>query len=87
MKTNNPTPYTDQELSVLVEEYITQQRSEFSLKGLYSYVVYWGMEDKRIVGDQLSEADKVRVNAILKRIVKDGRIRFSISDGSTYLKQ
>lgn len=80
----NITPYTDQELSVLVEEYITQQRSEFALKGLYAYIVYWGMEDKRIVGDQLTEADKVRVNAILNRIVKDGRI--SVKSDVEYLK-
>lgn len=87
MKTNNPTPYTDQELSVLVEEYITQLRSEFALKGLISYIVYWGMEDKRIVGDRLMEADKVRVNAILNRIIKDGRIRISSEDNSKYIKQ
>ncbi len=71
---NNPTPYTDQELSVLVEEYITQQRSQFTLRGLYAYIVYWGMEEKRIAGDQLTEADKEKVNGILSQIVKDDRI-------------
>lgn len=44
------------------------------LKGLYSYIIYWGMEDKRIAGDQLTELDKGCVNGILNRIVKDGRI-------------
>lgn len=59
------TPYTDQELSILVEEYITQQRSGFSLKGLYAYIVYWGMEGHRIAGDRLQAADTDRVNGIL----------------------
>lgn len=85
MKTNNPTPYTDQELSVLVEEYITQQRSEFSLKGLYSYVVYWGMEDGRITGDQLQQDDKVRIHNIIDRIIREGRIR--VVDDDSFIKQ
>jgi len=85
MKTN--TPYTEAELSVLVEEYITQQRSEFTLKGLCFYIVYWGMEEKRIDGDQLTVEDKDRVNDILDRIVKDGRIRILSDDNATYIKQ
>lgn len=84
MSTNTPTPFADRDLAILVEEYITQQCSEFTLKGLYDYIVYWGMEDNRIAGDQLSEVDKEKVNGILKRIVKDGRIRVN-SDGG-YLK-
>lgn len=76
------TPYTTQDLSVLVEEYITQQRAEFTLRGLYAYIVYWGMEEKRIADDQLTDADKEMVNGILKRIVKDGRI--SVVDENTY---
>ena len=48
-----PIPYTPSELSILVEEYITQQPSQFTLKGLCSYIVYWGMEDNRIAGHQL----------------------------------
>lgn len=85
MKTNNPTPYTDQELSVLVEEYITQQRLEFSLKGLYSYVVYWGMEDGRITGNQLQQEDKVRIHNIIDRIIREGRIR--VVDDNSFIKQ
>jgi len=85
MVTKNSTPYTDQELSVLVEEYITQQRKEFNLKGLYSYIVYWGMEDGRIPGDQLQPEDKVRINSILERIIRDGRIR--LADDNSFIKQ
>ncbi len=87
MAANGITPFTEKELSILVEEYITQQRKEFTLKGLSSYIVYWGMEEKRIVGDQLSEADKEKVNSIMNRIVKDGRIRLIESNGFTYVKQ
>lgn len=68
-------PYTAAELSVLVEEFIIRQCSEFTLKGLYSYIIYWGMEEGRILGNQLQSKDKKRINAIIKRIVRDGRIR------------
>ena len=87
MMTNTPIPYTNQELSVLVEEFITQQRSEFTLKGLCSFIVYWGMEDRRITGDQLQPEDIVRVNDILDRIVKDGRIHMSSEDNTKYSKR
>ena len=79
------TPYTTHDLSVLVEEYITQLRTQFTLRGLYAYIVYWGMEEKRIAGDQLTDADKEKVNGILNRILKDGRIK-EVDEG-TYIKQ
>ena len=79
------TPYTTQDLSVLVEEYITQQRAEFTLRGLYAYIVYWAMEEKRVAGDQITDVDKEKVNCILERIVKDGRIREK--EEGTYIKQ
>ncbi len=80
------TPFTTHDLSVLVEEYITQQRVEFTLRGLYAYIVYWAMEEKRIAGDQLSDDDKEKVNGILTRIIRDGRIRM-LDDNTKYLKQ
>lgn len=86
MNTTHPTPYTLQELSVLVEEYIIQQRAEFTFKGLCSYIVYWGMEDKRIEGDQLTDADKVIIEDILNRIVRDGRIQVVESGESIFVK-
>lgn len=43
------------------------------------------MEEKRIAGDQLTDADKEKVNGILERIVKDGRIKV-VEDGK-YIKQ
>lgn len=40
--------YTDAELRNLVEEYITQQKSGFTLKGVCSYVLYWAVEDDKV---------------------------------------
>jgi hypothetical protein len=37
--------YTDQQLRVLIEEYITQQRRTFTLQGVCNYVLYLAMED------------------------------------------
>ena len=72
--------YSDEKLRILVEEYITQQRSTFSLKGVCSYVLYWAMEDGHTIGNslyesnQLSKADCERVCGVLGRIVSEGRI-------------
>ena len=68
--------YTDEKLRILVEEYIVQQRKDFTFKGLCSYILYWAMEDNRTLYDgyQMSESDKERVSNILDSIVKDGRL-------------
>ncbi len=39
---------TDTELRTHVEEYITQQKSEFTLKGVCSYILYWAVEDGKV---------------------------------------
>ena len=81
-----PKPYTPSELSILVEEYITQQPSQFTLKGLCSYIVFWGMEDGRIAGHQLPAEQQQTIGHILERIVRDGRIRLA-DDGTKYIQQ
>ena len=81
-----PKTYTPSELSILVEEYITQQPSQFTLKGLCSYIVYWGMEDNRIAVHHLPVEQQQTVGHILERIVRDGRIRLA-DDGTKYIKQ
>lgn len=80
--------YTDAELRNLVEEYITQQKSGFTLKGVCSYVLYWAVEDDKvaqgdslIVGNAISNADQQRVKRLLEAVVTDGRIA-SVSDGT-----
>lgn len=80
---NNPisVEYTDYELRNLVEEYITQQRSGFTLKGVCSYIHYWAVEDgkvaegkKLVESDELQQSDQERVKRILEAVVADGRI-------------
>ena len=77
--------YTDAELRNLVEEYITQQKSEFTLKGVCSYVLYWAVEDGKaadgkslVVSPELSSGDQERIRIILDAIIADGRITTSI---------
>lgn len=77
--TNNNTiaiNYSDEKLRILVEEYITQQRKEFSFKGLCSYILYWAMEDNPALYDsyQITASDSERLSGILDSIVKDGRL-------------
>lgn len=81
--TNNNNPmsvtYTDAELRNLVEEYITQQKFGFTLKGVCSYILYWAVEDDKvaqghspIVGNAISNADQQRV----KRLLEDQYLYF-----------
>lgn len=69
---------SDEKLRILVEEYITQQRKEFSFQGLCSYILYWAMEDSKTSdiyeGYQMTETDSKRVNHILEQIVREGRL-------------
>ena len=72
--------YSDEKLRILVEEYITQQRNSFTLKGVCSYVLYWAMEDGRTTGvgmfesNQLSKTDCNRISVVLEKIATEGRI-------------
>lgn len=78
--------YSDEKLRILVEEYLTQQRSSFTLKGVCSYVLYWAMEDDHSTGaglfesNQLAQADYDRISAVLEKIVGEGCI-VSLVDG------
>lgn len=84
MTTNNTYPinYSDAELRNLVEEFLVQQKSEFSLKSVCSFVLYWAMEDVRLAKSQgtllqvkeLLPSDQDRVRRVLESIVHDGRI-------------
>ena len=76
---------------MLVVEYITQQRSAFTLQGLCSYVLNWAMEDGHTLpaagalyqSDKLSPADCQRVSTVLQKIAAEGRIT---ADGELYRK-
>ena len=83
--------YSNESLRILIEEYITQQKSEFTLQGVCSYVLYWAMEDGHTLpaagalyqSDKLSLADCQRVSAVLQKIVREGRIA---ADGGRFQK-
>lgn len=74
--------YSDVKLRILVEEYITQQKNEFTFKGLCAYVLYWAMEDGKTAyagtalyeSSELQPTDQERLCCILDKIVADGRI-------------
>ena len=81
--------YSDARLRVLIEEYITQQRSAFTLQGVCSYVLYWAMEEGcasqsgngLFEGDKLCGADCERISSALARVSAEGRI---VADGEQF---
>ena len=83
--------YTDAQLRALIEEYITQQKSSFSFKGLCSNILYWAIEDGKVAGvagpiesNELHPSDRDRVKRIVATIVEDGRIAFAEGDEKKY---
>jgi len=72
--------YSDSKLRILVEEYITMQKHEFTFKSLCSYVLYRAMEEEKTANtglyesNQLSPADCERISGILRKIVIEGRL-------------
>ena len=63
--------YSNQELRILIEEFIAMQRSEFTFKGVCSYILYRAMEEGRTSNNgiyesnQLEQRDSERVSVIL----------------------
>lgn len=82
--------YTDQHLRILIEEFIAMQRSEFTFKGVCSYILYRAMEEGRTAGTTLYESNQLktedceRVSIILDKIVAEGRI---IKDDTKFTKK
>lgn len=83
MSTNNDpisVTYSDSKLCVLIEEYITMQKHDFTFKSLCSYVLYRAMEEEKTANtglyesNQLSPADCERISNILHKIIKEGRL-------------
>lgn len=82
--TNNTTSiqvtYSSERLRILVEEFITMQKHDFTFKSLCSYVLYRAMEEEKTANtglfesNQLSSADCERISNILLKIVKEGRL-------------
>ena len=83
--------YSNEKIRILVEEYITQQRTSFTLKGVCNYVLYWAMEDGKVTnqgslceGHQLVKADRDRISQVFAKIVGEGRIAV---DGNQFVKK
>lgn len=81
--------HTTSELRNLVEEYITQQKTGFTFKGVCSYITYWAMEEGKTENvsnggyesNDIQTSDEERVKTALDTIIQDGRITAS---GNTY---
>lgn len=90
--------YTEKELRILVEEFIAMQRSEFTFKGVCSYILYRAMEEERTASNglfesnQLEQKDGARVSDILKKIIAEGRIATNtdtlepVGDNTSFVK-
>lgn len=82
--------YTDQQLHILIEEFIAMQRGEFTFKGVCSYILYRAMEEERTVGSKIYESNLLeskdcdRVSGILEKIVGEGRIE---KDETKFIKK
>ena len=94
--TNNNTisiDYSNEKLRILVEEYITQQRTTFTLKRVCSYVLYWAMEDCKAAqaggglydGDKICQADCDRISKVMQTIAREGRIAATGNDSYSKL--
>ena len=83
---------TDSELRTLVEEFIFQQKKEFTFKSLCTFILYWAMEEGKTAGNgnavsesnELQEIDQDRVRCILESIVKVGRIATAHGDNNRF---
>ena len=82
--------YNDQQLRILVEEFIAMQRSSFTFKGVCSYILYRAMEERKTANNgiyesnQLEQKNTERVGIILEKIAREGRI---IKDETVYIKK
>lgn len=96
--TNNTSPiqvtYTDAKLRILVEEFISMQKADFTFKGVCSYILYRAMEEDRTTtkglyeSNELNENDCRRVYSILEKIVSEGRVEESVPNNEKrYIKK
>lgn len=92
MSPNNPITltYSDAELRILVEEFVAQQKMEFTFKSLCSFILYWAMEEGKTAGNgsvvrdsnELQGSDQNRARLILESIARDGRIALANADNN-----
>ena len=82
--------YSDEKLRILVEEYITMQKTEFTFKEVCSYILYRAMEEERTAHkglyetNQLSQADYERASSILRKIIVENRLTAALGCGDAF---
>ena len=94
MSPNNPITlaYSDAELRILVEEFVVQQKKDFTFRSLCSFILYWAMEEGKTVGNgiiirkgyELQGSDQDRIRCILESIAKDGRNAIAHGDNNRF---
>ena len=95
MTINNPisVTYSDSKLRILVEEYITMQKKEFTFKEVCSYILYRAMEEERTKSEglyesnELAPADCERVSRILEKIIVESRLTTNTGNGSIFTNE
>jgi len=73
--------YSDAELRNLIEEYMTQQKAEFTFEGVCSFIAYWAMEEGMKTGaskiiyesNKIQPDDQDRVRRVLDAFIRDAR--------------
>lgn len=84
--------YSNERLRTLVEEFITMQKHEFTFKSLCSYVLYWAKEEGKTANSGLYESNQLdpkdcdRLNQILEKVVREGRIVVEQYDETKFIK-
>lgn len=86
----NPVPidYSDEELRIVVEDYIATQRTEFTFKGLCLAVLHRAMDEGKTVdsrhtqyeSNELQPSDGIRISHILWDLIFDRRIIIAFGD-------
>lgn len=86
----NPVPldYTDEELRMVVEEYIDAQRSEFSFKKMCLSILHRAMDEGKTVdsrntqyeSNELKASDGNRISRILWDMIFERRIIIAFGD-------
>ncbi len=72
--------YSDEKLRIIVEEFITMQKADFTFKSLCSYVLFRAMEEDKTANtglyesNQLDPKDCERIIVIIRKIINEGRL-------------
>lgn len=71
--------YSDERLSILVEEYLPRQKKSFTFEGICAYVLYWAMEEGMITTEAEASAS-AHVSADAESKVRNGITLFETNE-------